>query len=172
MNNSLVPMLNNIINVYNSIVAFFYQKIDQKKYTNNYLKNYNVNYDLLIAGSSFVKNLNENQVNSQLQNYVDVCNKFINYTKKALELQANLIVEDIQSTLMKSIANLNGFAISLLKAQYDFIFDYIVPYTMSMTYAMFLNKINLDSYVSQVYLNSSITDFNSIPSKTLLKLSR
>lgn len=172
INNSLIPMLNNIIDVYNSIVAFFYQKIYQDKYTNNYLKNYNINYDLLIAGSLFINNLNENQVNSQIQNYIDLCNEFINYTKQALELQANLIIEDIQSNLMKSIANLNGFSTSLLKAQYGLIFDYIVPYTMSMTCVIFLNKINMDSYMNQVSLNGSVSDFNSIPAKTLLKLSK
>jgi len=57
-NNQIVNSLNIIIATYQSICAFFYQKIIQTDFTNNKLSVYPINYTLLLPSSQFIINLN------------------------------------------------------------------------------------------------------------------
>lgn len=164
--------LQNIQAVYESITAFFYQSINQTQYTNNTLNTYEIDYSLLLPSSQFVSNLNENQVNAQLQSYIDLCDELIYYITTTVSTQTNLFLEGIQNTLNLSVSNLNGFALSLLKAQYDIIFTYTPPSDMGMTSVLYINQISLDSYEQQVQLNLGIPDFNNIKQGTPLTLSR
>ncbi len=172
MNNYIINSLSNIQNTYQSIIAYFYQHIIQNKFTNNTLATYTINYTLLLPSSEYLYNLNDTQVNSQIQAYIDLCNVLIKYINTTDSTQTVLLYEQIQNVLNNSISQLNEFAISLLKAEYSTLFTYTVPYKMSMTNVLFINNINLDTYNQQIPLNPLIMDFNSIQQNTLLNLIR
>jgi len=170
--NQIVSLLQNILNTYQSMEAFFYQKIMQTQYTNNSLSTYQINYLLLLPSSQFITLLNEAQVNAQLQYYVNLCDQCVVYITTTLGLQSNLIYEKIQGQLDYSIAQISGFASSLLTAQYNQLFTYTIPYTMSMTTAMYQNNLNLDNWLTQIRLNPTITDFHSLRPGTQITFSR
>lgn len=172
MNNYIVTALTGILNTYQSIVAYFYQRIIQVQYTNNVLATYVINYNLLLPSSEFVFNLNENQVNAQIQTYINECNALIAYINLNPTTQTTLLYEQIQNILNDSITQLNGFSISLLQAKYNSIFSYTIPYNMSMTNALFLNNISLDTSALQISLNYGIQDFNNILQNSVITLSR
>lgn len=164
--------LNVILQTYQNIVAFFYQTIDQNKYNNNTLATFHVDFDFLLPGSQFIVILNENQVNAQIQAYVNLCNVLIAFITTNVNTQINLYFESIQNTLTLSISNLNGFALSLLKAQYDTLIIYTTPNTTSMSNIMFINKLDLATWPVQIRLNKTLPDFNNIKQGTLVTLSR
>lgn len=168
----IINSLTTILNTYKSIVAFFYQKIAQTKYTNVDLKKFNIDYALLLPSSQFIIFLNENQVNAQMQAYIDLCNTLITYITTNLATQNVLFFEQIQNQLNNSITQLNGFALSLLDAQYENLYSYTVPYDMSMSNVLYLNDINLNTYNLQASLNYTLTDFNNIHQNTVLTLSK
>lgn len=171
MNNYISTTLSNILATFQSISAFFYQRIDQSVYTNNSLATYVVNYSLLLPSSKFILILNENQVNAQIQAYINLCNVLNQYLTSDLTVQLNLQFERIQNQLNSSIAQLNGFSISLLKAQYQNLLKYTVPYNMSLSQAIYLNNIPLTSYPQQVTLNGGVADFNNLQQNTIITLS-
>lgn len=157
---------------YNSITAFFYQRIDQNKYSNTQLQTYKVDYSLLLPSSKYIDIINENQVNAQVQAYIDLCAELTYYITNTVSTQTNLYLENIQNILDSSISNLNGFALSLLKAQYDTLFVFVPSIDMSMTSVLYTNQISLDTYAKQVRLNLAIPDFNNIRQGTPLTLSK
>jgi len=164
--------LNDILQTYQNIVAFFYQTIDQDKYTNNALATFVVDFDFLLPGSQFIVILNENQINAQIQSYVNQCNVLIAFITTNVNTQINLFFESIQNTLTLSISNLNGFALSLLQAQYVSLILYTTPTTTSMSNIMFINKIDLSTWPVQIRLNRMLPDFNNIKQGTLVTLSK
>lgn len=172
MNTYIVDSLNNILLTYQSIVAFFYQRIIQTQYTNNSLAVYVIDYNLLLPSSQYIFDLNENQVNAQVQEYINICNVLIIYINTNVNTQVNLFYEQIKNTLDNSITQLNGFSLTLLKAQYKSIFVYNVPYSMSLSNVLFLNNINVNTYPVQARLNAELSDFNNILQNTPVTLSR
>lgn len=172
MNNYVINALTNILNIYQSMRAYFYQHITQNQFTNNDLATYVINYELLLPSSQYIYNLTYSQVTTQIQSYIETCNLLITYITSNTNIQINLTYEQIQNILNISIANLNGFAISLLEAGYQSLIIYTVPYSMSMTNVLFLNNINLDTYPQQIRLNYSLSDFNNIPQNTNVTLVR
>jgi len=172
MNNFIITSLITINNTYQSIVAFFYQNISQTQYVNNDLATYTIDYTLLLPASQYANNLNVNQVNAQVQEYINLCNTLITYITTNLSTQTIMIYEQIQNTLNNSIVQLNGFSSGLLEAEYQNLFTYVVPYSMSLSNALFLNNISLDTYYTQIQLNNTIDDFNNIIQNTTLSLSR
>src|ERR1700761_7392764 len=139
MNNEIINSLSIITATYQSIISFFYQKIIQKAFTNNQLAVYKINYSLLLPGSQFITTINEAQVNAQMQAYVNLCEALTILITTTVNTQTNLFYEQIQNILQNSIAQLNGFSVSLLNAQYLSLFKYEIPYNMGMTEALFLN---------------------------------
>ena len=172
LNTYIIDQLIIISNTYQSISAYFYQHIIQNKFNNNLLTVYPIDYTLLLPSSEYLANLSAGQVSTQIQAYINLCNTLITYINNNTNLQSILIYEQIQNTLNISITQLNIFATGLLDASYEAVFVYNVPYRMSMTNALFLNNINIDSYKLQVELNPTILDFNNILQNTQLKLSR
>lgn len=172
VNNYVATQLTSISNTYQTILAFFYQTIEQTKYVNNALATYTVDYDLLLPSSVFISILTTNQVNSQIQAYVDQCDTLIEYITTTVGTQTNLFIEGIESTLQSSISNLSGFALNLLKAQYETIYIYSPVVDMSMSNILYLNNIDLDDYENQVRLNITTPDFNNIRAGTPITLSR
>jgi ribonuclease PH len=161
-----------ILSTYESITAFFYQKILQTTYTNNQLAVYNVDYTLLLPSSEFIVNLNAAQVNAQMQAYIDLCNVLVLEITTNINTQTTLFYEQIQNTLNTSIAQLNGFSIALLDAQYKSLFQYKLPYSMGMIEALWLNNIDLSTYPLQARLNYNVQDFNNLLQNTIIVLSR
>ncbi len=172
MNIYIINALTIINNTYQSMMAFFYQHIIQTQFTNNTLATYNIDYTLLLPSSKYLVNLNQNQVNTQIQAYIDLCNILITYITTNTNTESYYVYEQIQNILNVSIAQINGFSISLLEAEYSSVRVYTVPYTMSMTNVLFLNNINLDTYLTQVTLNTGVTDFNNIYQNTKLNILR
>lgn len=168
----IIDSLNLILNMYQSMRAYFYQKITQAQFTNNTLSTYQINYKLLLPASKLQTDLNEAQVNAQLQEYINLCGILEKYINDNVELQTNLLFEQIQNQLDQSIATINTFAASLLQAKYNNIFTYSVPYDMGLTTALFLNNISLGSYAQQAALNYNIADFSNILKGTQLTLTR
>lgn len=154
------------------MIAFFYQHIIQTKFVNNNLATYSIDYTLLIPSSQFLTNLNAAQVNTQIQSYIDLCTVLITYITTTDTTEVYYTYKQIQNILNNSISQINGFATSLLEAQYNAILIYTVPYNMSMTNVLFLNNISLDTYTTQIALNTSITDFNNIYQNTRLNILR
>ena len=172
MNNYIIDALTVIQNTYNSILAYFYQRIAQTQFTNNNLATYAIDYTLLLPSSEFIFNLNSSQVSAQMQAYINLCNLLVTYITTNTNTQTTLFYEQIQNTLNTTITALNTFSISLLEAEYASILTYTVPYNMSMTNALFLNNISLDNWQKQVKLNPAIIDFNNILQNTQLNLLR
>lgn len=172
MNNFIINSLTTILNTYKSIIAFFYKKILQTKYTNVDLTKFTINYTLLLPSSEFIIFLNENQVNAQVQAYIDLCTALVTFITTSINTQNVLFYEQIQNKLDDSITQLNGFALSLLDAQYDSLYTYTVPYDMSMSNAMYLNDLDLDTYNLQASLNYIQADFNNIKQNTKLTFSK
>lgn len=173
MNNIfIINSLTTILDTYRSMVAFFYKKVLQTKYTNVDLAKYSINYNLLLPSSQFIIFLNENQVNAQIQAYINLCKTLITYITTNISTQNVLFFEQIQGQLNDSITQLNGVALSLLKAQYDSVFSYTVPNDMSMSNAIYLNNLNMDSYSKQAALNYDLNDLNDIKQGTILTFSR
>jgi hypothetical protein len=172
MNNNIIDSLTNILNTYKSITAFFYKKIAQNKYTNVDLSKFNIDYNLLLPASEFIIFLNENQVNAQMQSYIDMCNILIDYIVKNVQTQNIIFYESIQNQLENSITQLNNFALSLLEARYESIYSYTVEYDMSFSQALYLNEINLDEYDQQATLNYDLKDFNNLIEGMIITLSR
>ncbi len=170
-NNQIVNSLNIIIATYQSICAFFYQKIIQTDFTNNKLSVYPINYTLLLPSSQFIINLNNAQVNAQMQTYINLCNVLITSLTLSVNTQTNLFYEQIQNILNISISQLNGFAINLLDAQYNSLFTYKVPYDMSLLEALYLNNINYNTYTLQATLNYNLQDFNNLSQNIIITLS-
>jgi len=172
MNNYIINALTIILDTYQSILAFFYQKILQNSFINNDLTTYDINYNLLLPSSQYLTFLTTGQVNAQMQAYINLCNDLIKYITNLPIIQTNLFYEQIQNTLNISISQLNGFALSLLESQFNNILIYYVPFNMSMTNVLFLNNINLNTWQQQVKLNAGIRDFNNILQNTQLNLTR
>lgn len=170
--NYIINSLNLIINMYQSMRAFFYQKIPQDKFVNNSLSTYQINYRLLLPASKFQNNLNIAQVNAQIQEYINLCGILIEYINTNVDLQTNLLFEQIQNQLDSSIATINTFAANLLQAKYNQVFIYETEYDMGFTTALYLNNINLSTYAQQASLNYNIADFNNILKGTKLTLTR
>jgi hypothetical protein len=172
MNNFIISSLQTILATYNSMTAYFYQKIPQTKYTNNSLANFQINYTLLLPASQFQKEINLNQVNAQMQAYITLCNALIIYITTNVEFQTNLFYEQIQNQLNTSITQINGFAISLLEAATINIFNFTVPNDMGLTNAMQLNGLDMNTYPLQASLNYNLADFNNIIRDTTIILSK
>lgn len=182
MNLYIINTLTVILNTYVSIVTFFYQRIPQTQYTNTALSNATpqylnglqvsgIDYNLLLPSSQYILRLNQNQVNAQMQSYIDACNALIDYINTNVNTQTILFYQQIQNQLNDSITQLNGFAVSLLDAQYSTLFVYTVPYPMAMSTALYLNNISLDTYNLQAQLNAELADFNNLIVNTKLILS-
>jgi hypothetical protein len=167
----LFQQLQNIQNTYQSISAFFYKAIPQSVYVNNNLSKQSIDYSLLIPGSEFLYNLTDNQINAQIQFYVDLCNDLIVKITTNINTQTNLQLERLQVVLNTSISNLNVFALALISARNKNIIYYVVQYNMGMLKALYLNNISYDTYEQQVLLNQTVNDFNNIQKGTLLILS-
>lgn len=173
MNNYyFINALTNISNMYQSMLAFFYQSINQSQYNNNTLATYTIDYTLLLSSSKYLTNLTIAQVNTQIQAYIDECNILITYVTTNQDTQNFYIYESIQNQLNDSIVQLSGFAQNLLKAQYEQILVYTVPYTMSLSNVLYLNNISIDNANLQIKLNPLISDFNNILANTQLNLTR
>ena len=162
MNNIIVNQLTLILNTYQSIVAFFYQRIAQTSFTNNNLATYTIDYSLLLPSSQYITILNAAQCNAQMQAYIDLCNLLTEYITNNVNTQTNLYFEQIQNTLDSSISQLNGFTEQLLNAQYFQLFTYKIPYNMSLLTAIYNNSIDLDTYALQASLNYGVQDFNNL----------
>lgn len=171
-NNQISNQLKIILSTYQSIVAFFYQRILQTQYTNNQLSVFVIDYTLLLPSSKYIISLNEAQVNAQVQAYIDLCKILTTSITTNVNTQTTLFYEQIQNTLDISIANLNGFSTSLLNAQYATLFQYKIPYNMGMSEALWLNGINLNTYGLQASLNYNIADFNNLLQNTTIILSK
>jgi hypothetical protein len=171
MNITVINSLTLILSTYQSIVAYFYQRIPQNKYTNNILATYAINYELLLPSSEYIFRLNQNQVNAQIQSYIDLCNALMDYINTNVNTQTILFYQQIQNQLNDSITQLNGFAVSLLDAEYQSLRVYTVPYDMSLSTALYINNINLDTYDLQTKLNAELADFNNLKTNTKLILS-
>jgi hypothetical protein len=169
---AIINSLTIILNTYLSMRAYFYQRINQTVYTNQELNKYVIDYTLLLPASEFIFNLNESQVNAQIQEYIDLCSAFEADLMANVETQTNLFFENIQNQLNYSITQINGFAISLLKAEYANLFVYTTPYDMSLTVAMYLNNLDFTTYNKQVQLNAILSDFNNIRQNTRLIFSK
>ena len=74
MNNYIINALTIILDTYQSILAFFYQKILQNSFINNDLTTYDINYNLLLPSSQYLTFLTTGQVNAQMQAYINLCN--------------------------------------------------------------------------------------------------
>ena len=173
MNNQyIIEALTLLQDLLGSMTAFFYQKIPQTTYTNNFLQNYEINYNLLLPSSKFIVTLNESQVNAQIQEYINACNALVIYLNLNVETQVSLEYERISNILNTSISQINGFATSLLKNFYNTLYFYVTPYDMSLSYAMYLNNIDLNNYPAQASLNNAIPDFNNIKRNTTITLTK
>lgn len=172
MNIYVTTSLKNILATYQSIVAFLYQKVNQKQFTNTQLSVYTVDYSLLLPSSQFITNINAAQVNAQVQQYINLCDALVTYITNNVNLQLNFYYEQIQNTLNSSITQLDGFAKGLLNAQYASLLNYKVEYDMSLTMAMYINNISLDSYGTQCSLNYGISDFNNLLQNSTVTLTR
>lgn len=164
--------LTTINNTLESITAFFYQSILQTEYTNNYLANYIIDYSLLLPSSQFVTNLTAAQVSAQIQEYINLCDALIVVIRSNLPTSINLFYERIQNTLDISIAQLNGFATTLLNLYYSQLFNYTIPYNMGLSTALYLNNLNMNTYIKQAALNYNLPDFNNLLQNTIITLSR
>lgn len=168
MNNPILEGLQNIKLTYQSMFAFFYQKINQTVFTNNGLKVYTIDYSLLLPSSQLLTNLNTNQVSAQMQAYVQKCEELTTLITTTLNVQNNIFYERIKNTLDNSITQISNFATSLLNAKYNNLFNYTTPYVMGFSTALYLNKIDLSTYDVQATLNYNLLDFNAIPQNTVL----
>lgn len=168
----IISALQTIDTTYQSMRAFFYQKIIQKTYTNNQLATYAIDYTLLLPSSKFITNLNSAQVNAQMQQYIDLCDALILAITTTVATQSNLFYERIQNVLNDSVSQMNGFSINLLNAKYITVFRYKIPYNMSLAEALFLNNISLDEYALQASLNYNVQDFNNLLQNTEISLSK
>lgn len=171
MDQYVINSLTNIQNTYQSITAFFYQKILQTDFVNTDLANYTIDYTLLLPSSEYLEYINDGQVSAQMQSYVDLCDTLVSYINNNINLQNNILYEQIQNILDNSISQLDQFSLNLLKAQYNSLRKYPTPYNMTMSYAMYLNKISLDTWSSQISLNQTINNYNNIPAGTTLTFS-
>lgn len=170
--NYVVNQLEYITRMYESIRAFYYQKIKQNKFTFNNLATYDIDYNLLLPSSKYITFLNESQVNAQMQVYINLCNLLVEFINTNIITRSNLIYQNVQISLNSSIAQLNGFALILLKAQYSNIFVYTIPYNMSITSALYQNQISIDTYLLQFSLNRNIRDFNNLQQGEKITLSK
>ncbi len=171
-NIQLSKEITTILSTYQSIAAFFYQKILQTRYTNNTLAVYKVDYTLLLPSSEFIVNLNAAQVNAQVQAYINECNVVSLQITTNINTQTTLFYEQIQNTLNTSITQLNGFSLALLDAQYDTLLQYKIPYTMGMIEALWLNNIDFSTYSLQASLNYNVQDFNNLLQDSTIILSK
>jgi hypothetical protein len=172
MNNEIIILLQNIQATYQSIIAYFYDRILQTAYTNNTLATYPVNYTLLLPSSKYIINLNPAQCNAQVQAYIALCDELIVFIDTTVGTQTNLFYEQIQNVLNSSIAQLNGFTNSLLQAQYNQLFSYLIPYNMSLTTAMYENTLSFSTYALQASLNYNLQDFANLRQGSTITLSR
>ena len=170
MNQTIIKQLAIILNTFLSARAYFYQSIEQSIFKNSELASYQVNYALLLPGSSLNKNVETGEVGAQVQAYIDLCQVLSIYITTTPQLQKNLFYEQIQNQLNDSITQLSGFAKSLLNAQFERMIKYKVPYTMGLTEVIFNNNLPLSSYNTQVKLNYNIQDFNNILQNTEITL--
>lgn len=165
--NNVTNKLNNIVNKTQSQTAFFYKKISQTIYTNNKLDNYNIDYSLLLPSSKYINNLNANQLNSQMEDFIKNCNDLTNYINNNIQIYNKIIFQQIINNLNLLISQLNNFATSLLNANNNII-NYTTTYNMSMSEAMYNNNINLDTWQIQINYNPQILDYNNIEKDTKL----
>lgn len=165
--NSINNKLNTIVNKTKSQTAFFYQKIPQTVFNNNDLKNFNINYTLLLPSSKYINNLNNNQINSQMEDFIKNCNDLTNYINTNIQTYNKLLFQQIINNINLIISQLNNFATSLLNSNNNII-NYTTTYNMSMTEAMYNNNINLDDWQIQIKYNSHILDYNNIEQNTKL----
>lgn len=166
--NSIINMLVNIQNTYQSMYAFFYKKINQSSYTNNGLSTYAIDYELLLPSSELLESLNTNQVSAQMRAYVQLCEELVARIDTTIRIQQNIFYEQIKNVLDNSITQMSGFAESLLNAKYANQFSYTVPADMGFIQAMHLNGLDLSTYSQQIELNYTIVDFNNILKGTVL----
>ena len=152
--------------------VFFYQRITQNTYNNVSLESASIDWSLLLPASQTIVDLNASQVSSQIQAYVDLCTQCTNFIDTTLQTQTNLQIEQIQGALLSSISAINNFALQLLNAQNLQLIYYTTPYDMSLSVAMAVNGINLNTYQQQIKFNATLQDFNYIPQGTQLTFAR
>lgn len=167
---NLIEKLQNILNTYLSIRAYFYQAIPQTIYSNSTLSTYPINYNLLLPASQFNKNLSPGEVGAQIQSYINLCNEFKALINSSSESQTSLFWSTVQNQLEDSITQLNGFAENLLNAEYEKLTKYTIPYDMGLTEAIYLNSLSMDSYAMQASLNYGLSDFNNLMKGTVVVL--
>lgn len=172
MNDYILNYMKNINATYQSIIAFFYQKIDQNQYSNSKLATYAIDYSLLLPSSEFIVHLNPSQVGAQTQTFINLCNILIKYITTNVNFQTKLPYERIQNVLANSISQLDGFANTLLSAAYQNLFNYTVPYNMGFLNILYLNNIDINTFPKQASLNYEINDYNNIKQNDIILLSR
>ena len=172
MDQILIEKLQIALNTYQSMTAYFYQKIIQSKYKNTQLAQYSVDYSLLLPSSQYLATINSAIASAQIQEYINMCQVIMTYIDSESATASSLFSQQIISQLKNSITQINGFTNSLLASQSDTLFSYAVPHDMSMSEVIFRNNLDIDSYSTQALLNQTVVDFNNLQQNTILILSK
>lgn len=178
MNQYYVNLMSNVnkqiqslSNIYLQTIKLLYTNLAPTGYVDYFLDSINLDLSEFPPLFSFYTFTTQNEVNSLVNFYSQQVQNFINYIRS---IGYEIALENKIYQSKQSLVNVINVSKSLLNEQLSDLYEYTLPFNMSLRMALYLNNINFNNISNVTYVLSlnrtAINSTNFIPAGTVLQL--